>query len=67
MSQITLALRQAPQSERFFRWQSTVIAAFAGASLTAALLNLGAVMAFALVRAALGRAKPATKQIACHV
>lgn len=55
MSQITLAIRQASQSERFFRWQATIIAAFAGGSLTAGLLNLGAVVALALTRSVLSR------------
>ena len=50
MSHITLAIRHAPQSERLFRWQATIIAAFAGGSLTAALLNLGAAVALAVTR-----------------
>jgi hypothetical protein len=66
MSQITLAFRQVPQSERFFRWQATVLAAFAGGSLTAALLNLGAVMALATAKAAFGRANPVRKWTGYH-
>jgi len=66
MSQITLALRQVPQSERFFRWQATVIAAFAGGSLTAALLNLGAAMALSFARAALGHTAAACKRSDYH-
>ena len=60
MSQITLVIRQVPQSEQFFRWQATAIAAFAGGSLTAALLNLGA------ARTPLGHANPALKRTNCH-
>lgn len=66
MSQITLALRQVPKSERFFHWQATVVAAFAGGSLTAALLNLGAVILLAMGRAALGRASPVRKPAGDH-
>lgn len=66
MAQITLALRQLPQSERFFRWQATVLAAFAGGSLTAALLNLGAAIALATAKAALGRAKPLRERTGHH-
>ncbi|WDA40998.1 hypothetical protein [Erythrobacter sp. BLCC-B19] len=66
MSQITLALRQLPQSERFFRWQATVLAAFSGGSLTAALLNLGAVVALATAKAAFGRANLVRKRTSYH-
>ena len=66
MAQITLALRQLPQSERFFRWQATVLAAFAGGSLTAALLNLGAAIALATVKAALGCANPLRERTGHH-
>jgi hypothetical protein len=55
MSQITLAIRHAPQSERLLHWQMTVNAAFAGGTLTAALLNLGALIAFSLTRSVLSR------------
>jgi hypothetical protein len=61
MSQITLAFRHAPHSERFFRWQATVIAAFAGGSLTAALLNLGAAVALALTRSTLSQVSAARR------
>lgn len=50
MSQITFAIRHAPHSEWLFRWQATIIATFAGGSLTAALLNLGAAVALAMTR-----------------
>jgi hypothetical protein len=56
MSQINLALRRTQQSDRFFRWQATVIAAFAGGSLTAGLINLGALIALCVTRSALSRA-----------
>ena len=59
MSQITLAIRHAPHSEWLFRWQATVIAAFAGGSLTAALLNLGAVVALAVTRSTLAQVSAA--------
>ena len=55
MSQITLAFRRAPQSERLFRWQAAVVAAFANGSLTAGLFNLGAMMALSVARATLSR------------
>ena len=66
MSQITLVIPQVPQSEQFFRWQATAIAAFAGGSLTAALLNLGSALALAVARTALGHANPALKRTNCH-
>ena len=50
MSQITLAIRHAPQSERLLRWQVTVNSAFAGGSLIAALFQLGALVALSLAR-----------------
>jgi len=53
MSQITLAIRHAPQSERLFRWQAAVITAFAGGSLTAGLFNLGALLALWVARSSL--------------
>lgn len=59
MSQLTLAIRHTPQSERLFRLQVTVNAAFASGSLNAALLNLGALLAYSLARAALSRLAPA--------
>lgn len=55
MSQITFAIRHALHSEWLFRWQATVIAAFAGGSLTAALLNLGALMALSVARSTLSQ------------
>lgn len=55
MSQLTLAIRHVPQSERLLRWQVTVNAAFVGGSLTAAMLNLGALIAFSIARSALSR------------
>lgn len=61
MSQITLAIRHAPQSERFFRWQATFIAAFAGGSLTAGLLNLSAAVALALTRSTLSQVSAARR------
>lgn len=63
MSQITFAIRQATQSEMLFRWQATVIAAFAGGSLTAALLNLAAAVGFAVTKSALVHATPALKRV----
>ena len=66
MTQITRALRKVPQSERFFHWQATVAAAFAGGSLTAALLNLGAAMALSFARAALGHTAAAGERSDCH-
>ncbi len=59
MSQITLAIRHVPHSEWLFRWQATVIAAFAGGSLTAALLNLGAAVALAMTRSTLSQVSAA--------
>lgn len=53
MSQIILAIRHAPLTERLFRWQAAVIVAFAGGSRTAALFNIGALMAFSIARSAL--------------
>jgi hypothetical protein len=50
MSQITLAIRRAPKSERLFRWQAAVVAAFAGGSLTARMFNIGALMALLIAR-----------------
>lgn len=55
MTQINLAIRHAPQSERLLRWQVTVNAALAGGTLTAALLNLSALVAFSLTRSVLSR------------
>lgn len=55
MTRIALSLGHVRQSPRLFRWQATVISAFAGGSLTAALLNLGGVVAIALARSAQSR------------
>jgi hypothetical protein len=53
MFQVTQAIRIAPQSGRLYRWQVTVNAAFASGSVTAALLNLGALIAFSIAQSAL--------------
>ena len=45
MSQINFAIRHSRQTERLLRLQVTVNTAFAGGSLIAALLNLGALIA----------------------
>lgn len=50
MSQISYAIRHAPQSQWLFRWQATVIVAIAGGSLTVALFNLSALMALSVAR-----------------
>ena len=55
MSQLNFAVRHSRQTERLLRWQVTVNTAFAGGSLTAALLNLGALIAFSFARSALSR------------
>jgi len=55
MSQITFAIRHAPQSEWLFRWQAAVSAAFAGGSMTAGLFNLGALMALSVARSTLSQ------------
>ena len=55
MTRIALSLGHVRQSPRLFRWQATVIAAFASGSLTAAMLNLGGVVAIALARSAQAR------------
>jgi hypothetical protein len=55
MSQITLVIRHAPHSEQLLRWQMTVNAAFAGGSVTAALINLGALIAVSMARSALSQ------------
>ncbi len=59
MSQITLALRHVPRSEPFFRWQATIVVAFASGSLTSALANLGAALLLALARKVLAQTTPA--------
>lgn len=55
MSQLNFAIRHSRQTERLLRWQVTVNTAFAGGSLIAALLNLGALIAFSLARSAISR------------
>lgn len=55
MSQIDFAIRPVLRSDWQLHWQLTVNTAFAGGSLTAALLNLGALIAFSLARSALSR------------
>lgn len=53
MSQINFAIRHSRQTERLLRLQVTVNTAFAGGSLIAALLNLGALIAISLARSAI--------------
>jgi hypothetical protein len=55
MTQISLPIRPVPQFDRQFRWQLTVNTAFASGSLTAALLNLGSLIAISLARSVLSR------------
>ena len=55
MSQINFAIRHSRQTERLLRLQVTVNTAFAGGSLIAALLNLGALIAISLARSAISR------------
>lgn len=55
MTQISFAIPPVTQSDRQFRWQLTVNTAFASGSLTAALLNLGVLIALSLARSALSR------------
>jgi hypothetical protein len=62
MSQITFAIRHAPHSEWLFRWQATVIAAFASGSLAAALLNLGAAVALAVTRSTFSQVSAARRR-----
>lgn len=66
MSKITLAIRRAPQSERLFRWQAAFISALAGGSLTAALLNLGGLMAISVARSVLSHAATARRSAKQH-
>lgn len=47
--------RHTPLLERLYRWQVIINAAFAGGSLTAALLNLGALVAVAIARSGMSR------------
>lgn len=55
MSQVNFAIRHSRQTERLLRLQVTVNTAFAGGSLIAALLNLGALIAVSLARSAISR------------
>jgi len=55
MPQISFPIRPVLQSDRQFRWQLTVNTAFASGSLTAALMNLGVLIALSLARSALSR------------
>lgn len=55
MSQIILTIRQAPRSEPMLRWQMAFNAAFAGGSLGAAVINLGAMIALSIARSVLSR------------
>lgn len=55
MSQITLAIQGAQHPEWLLRWQATVIVAFAGGSLIAALCNIAALMTFSIARSAIVR------------
>lgn len=66
MSQITLAIRHAPQPDRLLRWQVTVNGAFAGGSLTAALFQLAALIALSLVRSAVLHALSVHSEAECH-
>lgn len=62
MSHITFAMRRLTQSQWLLRWQATVIAAFAGGSLTAALLNLAAAAGLAAAQRALVLAAPTLRR-----
>ena len=55
MPQMTLTLRHAPHSDWLLRWQATVIVAFAGGSLIAALCNISALMTLSIARSALSQ------------
>jgi hypothetical protein len=55
MSRIALSIGHVRHSPLLFRWQATVISAFAGGSLTAAMLNLAGVVAIAFARSAQSR------------
>ena len=62
MTQISFAIRPVLRPDRQLHWQMTISAAFAGGSLTAALLNLGALFAFSIAHSALLRFASARKQ-----
>jgi hypothetical protein len=49
---------QTPLLERLYRWQVIINAAFAGGSLTAALLNLGALVAVSMARSGMSHFGP---------
>lgn len=55
MHQMTLPFRHAPHSDWLLRWQATVIVAFAGGSLIAALCNISALMTLSIARSALSQ------------
>jgi len=55
MTQISFAIRPAPQSDWQFRWQMPINTAFASGSLTTAFFNLGVLIALSLARSALSR------------
>lgn len=63
MFQISFPIRPVPQSDRQLRWQMTVNTAFASGSLTAALLNLGVLIALSLARSALSRFATARRRL----
>lgn len=58
MSQITHAFHTTSHSERMFRWQVAINAAFAGGSLAAAFMNIGALVALSIARSALAHVLP---------
>lgn len=66
MSKIGHSLPGAPISDRLFNWQFTVNAAFAGGSMTAAVLNLVVVVAFGLARRLFLRERASAWQDANH-
>lgn len=66
MSQITLAIRHARQSERLLRWQVTVNGALAGGSLIAALFQLGALVGLSLARSMAAHAAAARRAADHH-
>lgn len=66
MSKIALSLPGAPISDRLFNWQFTVNAAFAGGSMTAAVLNMAVVAAYSLARGLFLRERASPWQDANH-
>lgn len=55
MSPIILAIRHAPKSEVMLQWQLAFNAAFSGGSLSAALINLCALLASSIAKSAASR------------